>query len=220
MLRKILTNSIDPDSIAVAQGPVTDDKILGSSLQVVQDVQEDARISSKQLASQPSLKTIAIVDRFANFDEAAKHLIDARFGFGGKSPYAPDLVLVNEFAKKDLLHALVRQAIASGSQIAQNGSAGKTVRESGPKSLVAELQKTHQESAKVVTESANGVVLDIEKRKSALLKTKINEAALVVHSVRSLDDAIDFVNRFVSLFLPPSPSFPLFSSDMDERINH
>jgi hypothetical protein len=37
--------------------------------------------------------------------------------------------------------------------------------------------------------------LTVERRSTSLLKTKISEPVLVVHSVKSLDDAIDFINN-------------------------
>lgn len=44
---------------------------------------------------------------------AARTIIAARFGFGGTSPYAPDLVLVNEFVKKDFFEACSKYASLS-----------------------------------------------------------------------------------------------------------
>ena len=198
ILKKILKKAIDPDAIAFTSGSVTDQDILKSSLQVVQNLDEDAQLSARQIASVPSSKTIAIVDRFVDYDETAKHLINARCAFGGKSPYAPDLVLVNEFVKKDLLQALVRQTIASGSQVQQNGSAAaRSSRNGGLKSFVSDLKGTYHDSLQVVTEGANVAVLNIQERSAALLQNKVNEAALIVIGVRSLDDAIGYVTKFV-----------------------
>ena len=53
---------------------------------------------------------IAVVDRSTNIAEAAEALVKARFSFGGKSPYAPDLVLVNEFRVKEFSNALLQQS--------------------------------------------------------------------------------------------------------------
>lgn len=56
---------------------------------------------------------MAIVDRSADIEAAAKAITTARFSFGGYSPYAPDLVLVNEFIKKDFFEACSRYATLS-----------------------------------------------------------------------------------------------------------
>lgn len=41
----------------------------------------------------------------------------------------------------------------------------------------------------------NDPKLTIERRSTSLLKNKISEPVLLVHSVKSLDDAIDFINN-------------------------
>lgn len=58
-------------------------------------------------------RCVAVVDGSADIDAAAKAITAARFSFGGRSPYAPDLVLVNEFAKKDFFEACSRYATLS-----------------------------------------------------------------------------------------------------------
>lgn len=52
--------------------------------------------------------TLAVVDRTADVDEAVRLIAQARSGFAGKSPYAPDLVLVNEFIKEAAVEAFSR----------------------------------------------------------------------------------------------------------------
>ena len=192
-MRKILPSSIDHDAIAISQGPTTDQSLLDISVRVIQDASDAKSAKSNEIISVPSARTIAIVDRTADFNETAKNLINARFGFRGKSPYAPDVVLVNEFVKKDLLQALVNQSITAGSQVLQNGDAEKkSLRDSGLKALVSELQKT---DAKLVTEETNGAIVDIKKRYPDLLTKKITEPVLQIHTMKSLDDAIDFVTK-------------------------
>lgn len=56
---------------------------------------------------------MAIVDRSADIEAAAQAITTARFSFGGYSPYAPDLVLVNEFVKKEFFEACSRLATLS-----------------------------------------------------------------------------------------------------------
>lgn len=48
-----------------------------------------------------------MVDRTADVDEAAKALVSARLSFGGRSPYAPDLVLVNKVIENRFVNAVV-----------------------------------------------------------------------------------------------------------------
>ena len=58
--------------------------------------------------SDPQTKVVAIVERDADIEVAARTLVAARTGLSGKSPYAPDLVLVNEWVKKAFLEAASR----------------------------------------------------------------------------------------------------------------
>lgn len=69
--------------------------------------------SQSHLTSSAKSRCVAIVDRSADIDAAAKAITTARFSFGGYSPYAPDLVLVNEFIKKDFFEACSRYATLS-----------------------------------------------------------------------------------------------------------
>ena len=57
-------------------------------------------------------KVVAVVDRTANINDAAEALVTACFSFGGRSPYSPDLVLVNEFIKKSFLMALIQASVS------------------------------------------------------------------------------------------------------------
>jgi hypothetical protein len=63
---------------------------------------------TNELLSSTSARSVAIVDRTADIEIAAQAIINARFSFQGQSPYAPDLVIVNEFVKKDFFAACTR----------------------------------------------------------------------------------------------------------------
>ncbi|KAK5112833.1 hypothetical protein LTR16_005327, partial [Cryomyces antarcticus] len=101
-------------------------------------------------------------------------------------------VLVNEFSKKDFLKAVTNQSIAFLTE--QNGSTnkGRVNRGLEGKALVDEVREDG--AARIVASGTNGAILDVERRESQLLRRKVSECCLVVHSVRSLDDAIDLAN--------------------------
>lgn len=64
------------------------------------------------LWSRPNLCAVAIVDRTADVNKAAREIFHANTFFLGRGPYAPDLILVNEFVGDELinqLHALSLQ---------------------------------------------------------------------------------------------------------------
>ena len=68
---------------------------------------------SRRILSSSGGRAIAVVDRTADIEFAAKSITTARFSFGGTSPYAPDLVLVNEFVKQEFFEACSRYATLS-----------------------------------------------------------------------------------------------------------
>lgn len=51
-----------------------------------------------------------MVDRAADFENAAKSIVTARFSFQGTSPYSPDLVIVNDFIRGEFVEACTRRA--------------------------------------------------------------------------------------------------------------
>ena len=71
----------------------------------------------------------------ADVEAAAKAITTARFSFGGASPYAPDLVLVNEFVKAPFYEACSRYATRVFAGNVPSGEAreedvvGKAIRE-------------------------------------------------------------------------------------------
>ena len=50
--------------------------------------------------------TIAVVDRMAGLSQAAGAIARSKTAFGGKSPFAVDVVLVNEWIRKDFIAEL------------------------------------------------------------------------------------------------------------------
>jgi acyl-CoA reductase-like NAD-dependent aldehyde dehydrogenase len=97
---------------------------------------------------------IAFVERDADIASAAQALVSARFSLQGKAPYAPDVVLVNEWVKKDLLKALVQKttevlAAPTKGRVAKTG-------------LSREVEK--DDSVHVVLSGSNGVILDVQNR--------------------------------------------------------
>lgn len=60
------------------------------------------------LTSRPQIRSIAVVDRTADVQLAAKHIVASYAAFHGRSPHSPDLVLVNEWIKKDFIDACIR----------------------------------------------------------------------------------------------------------------
>ncbi|CAG8131677.1 unnamed protein product [Penicillium olsonii] len=178
VLRNILPKALDHDTFTiVAQRP--DASFLSKTLMVVQTGE-----SYTGLVSPSNLRAVAIVDRTADVVQAAESLVAARFALGGRSAYSPDLVLVHEFVMKPFVEAVITHA--SKYLAGENGEARTLSRKS---TLLDTIQK--ERTARVLVSGSNWGVVEVQDRKSSLLRRKIEEKVLLVHSVTSLDDAID-----------------------------
>ncbi|PYH48926.1 uncharacterized protein BP01DRAFT_420657 [Aspergillus saccharolyticus JOP 1030-1] len=189
LLKKILPPALDADTFAVSE-----ERPDGSFLdQVIIIDQNDGRgLVSRQTISSPSTaRTIAVVDRTADVPAAAEALVAARFTFGGRSPYSPDVVLVQEFVMKEFMEAVLQRS--SKYLGGQNGEARQAVvnprRTSAGASLLDAAYK--DAGARVLVSGSEWGVVEVLDRKSPLLQRKVAEKVLVVHPVTSLDDAID-----------------------------
>lgn len=164
ILRNALKSALDSDTFDIAQQPVQDASLLNRCLQIIQDGSVDGHPAQNQLVSKAGSITAAIVDRTANLDEAAKALINARFAFNGKSPYAPDVIFVNEFTKKDLLQALLKHSVSFDEVVqTEKGSPNRNRgRESGIRELIGNLQKDG--SVRVIAQESNRAIVEVTKR--------------------------------------------------------
>ncbi|KAF5235228.1 hypothetical protein FAUST_7193 [Fusarium austroamericanum] len=178
LVLNLIENSLDRDIFTVSAQPVTPEDI-GTSHTFVSQNGTSGPILRNHLVSDPKAPVIAFVERDADISAAAQALVSARFSLQGKSPYAPDVVFVNEWVKKDLLRALVQQSTEFLATSPTKGRASKT-------GLSREVEK--DDSTHVVLSGSNGVILDVQ---NSLLKQKVEETTLIVHSVTSMDDAID-----------------------------
>ncbi|TLD08083.1 hypothetical protein PspLS_10587 [Pyricularia sp. CBS 133598] len=210
-LRKALHNAVDHDAIALA----TSDEISSASFgetQVIHYVQQnhqrqqsatptDQTTPSQQLLVCPNTdRTIAIVERDADVDAAASALVGARFALGGTSPYAPDVVLVNEWVEKEFLQAILRhtaKVVSGRAAAAASPNSGKTTRSSAADPGL--LDRIRDEGkARIVSTGDLGTVLTVEARDSFLMSSsapKVSQPVLAIHAVTSMDDAIDAAGR-------------------------
>lgn len=109
VLRTLLSSTLDPNTFCIVKS-ITDESVPEEAVLVDQTAEGASRTLTSQLLSSTRARCVAVVDRSANIEDAAKAITTARFSFGGSSPYAPDLVLVNEFVKKEFFEACSRYA--------------------------------------------------------------------------------------------------------------
>ena len=137
-------------------------------------------------------RAVAIVDRGVDIKQTASAIVTARFGFGGNSPYAPDVVLVHEFIKKEFLVAVVEEMM----RLTVNLSAAKSVDQERGKRVEDLLQNGVKSGEMQLSTSTNkGSIYDVKSRRSEALRSKIYGTNLFVLGVRSLDDAITLASQ-------------------------
>ena len=117
LLRKLLKSALDPSIIEFVTSGASDTDLGANHIRVFQshvsstELESSKSTSFNPLVSPSQSRVVAIVDRTADPAKAAQALVTARLSFGGNSPYAPDLVLVNEYVKKTFLVAIMEELV-------------------------------------------------------------------------------------------------------------
>jgi len=187
VLRQILPAALDRETFAIASSSVKDQSLLDSAIHVNQNSDERSP-RANQLASSSRSRTVAVIDRTADVQLAARELVAARFGFGGRSPYAPDLVLVNEFSKQAFLQAVVSECVKKGEVRGKTATSGNVNKE-------IDILKKADSGLRVILQEPSMAVVDLPSRKHDRLTEKMDAPILAVHAIRSLDDAIDLISQ-------------------------
>jgi len=148
----IIKKALDADVFDIVDNRIILDAVEQPSIYFAQ-TDEVCRSEPSDLSSKDDRRVIAVVDRTANIASAAKALVEARFAFGGNSPYAPDLILVNEFSKSEFLSIAVQTAVKLMAIREDTGTRHQI------QQLFAATQKT--DGVRIVTSGSNGMVVDI-----------------------------------------------------------
>lgn len=124
----------------------------------------------RSLISPSTARTVAVVDRTANVVNAAGLLVSARFAFSGRSHYAPDVVLVNEYVVQPFLAAVVRY---SSRYLAENGTPKVAEKERhDPKDSLLKSIDNGPET-RVVLSGTSGGLVELKDRYVELHFTRI-----------------------------------------------
>ncbi|KAK4444446.1 Aldehyde/histidinol dehydrogenase [Podospora aff. communis PSN243] len=203
VLKEVLTEVMDGNTFWVSEGAVEDEEFLRGA--VVVDQRGEGGLG-RQVVSSSKARVVAVVDRTADVEEAARAITRARFSFGGGSPYAPDLVLVNEFVKTKFYEACSRYATRAFAD-RQSSSA----EELGPVDMAVEKAEAQKQ---VVSFGGQGFkLLDILDRDTPLSKMKITGQYLPIATCSSLVDAVfsqEFENPLLAGYFfadPPSAKY-------------
>lgn len=226
LLQNFLKSSLDHNVIEFVSSRASDEDLSPNHIRLFQEKSQNERqpASSKNLFPLlSSTQAVTIVDRTADLTSAAEAIATARFAYGGNSPYAPDLVLVNEFVKSQFLRALMQATMDQLSlRMSVDAKSSPSRNSQQTASLIAaEIEGNRATSISSIGE---GSLVDVNSRDSQLLQTKIRGYNILLHSVRSLDDAIDLASqngellatytfadaasgKYVSQFIPSRVSF-------------
>lgn len=105
VIRRTLEQTMDNDTIAIVS-TFSDAKVALEDCITVNQAGDESKNTSGIIYTSPrNLMSIALVDRSADTVSAAQQIVALRTAFCGSSPYAADVVLVNEFALNDFLRA-------------------------------------------------------------------------------------------------------------------
>ena len=167
MLRKLLKVAFDPSIVEFVTSRASDKDLGSNHIRVFQNEASLAELklssatSPKSLISPSQSRVVAIVDRTAALAKAAQALVTARFSFGGNSPYAPDVVLVNEYVKKAFLVALMQELV----QFTANLQVVKAIDSEGAAKTETLLETGRKSNQVDVTTSTNkGSVYEVKNR--------------------------------------------------------
>ncbi len=155
----LIASALDHDIFATTN-EATDDDLNHPHVRVLQNGSSAPHLAH-HLVSDPSARVVAIVERDADLDAAAQELVRARFSVRGRAPYAPDVVLVNEWVKREFLQAVVKHAVGFSSSAGGEGREG--ARRAGQARGVAESVRGER-GVNVLSWGEGGAVVDVEER--------------------------------------------------------
>lgn len=146
VLRTLLTQALSPNTFCIVKS-TPEHPAIEEAITVDQASETSSAPRVNELRSPSNSRCVAVVDRTADIESAAKAIATARFSFGGTSPYAPDLVLVNEFVKKEFFEACSRHASSLFAGEARGGKKLGGNREEELKKLIKKAEDGGQASS-------------------------------------------------------------------------
>lgn len=198
LLRTLLPKALQPDTFQIIS-TTPPQEALANALSVRQDLSAVDTTQSQIISS--SGRVISVVDRTADLSLAAEALVAARFSFGGTSPYAPDLVFVNEFVKtafveQVLSHAIRYLAITSSNETALSNQTYHSKSQATQKAL-ASLTSHKDWDMNIITQGSAGAVVEVMNKHTthSPLPQKSNAPILAISAISSLDHVIDLITN-------------------------
>lgn len=217
LVRQAITEALDKDTFAVVSRRAPAD-FLARCLVVDQLGRLDGTGDFLgRVVSAPTTRAVALVDRTADPNLAAKEVVASRLAFGGRSHCAVDQVFVNEFVADDFLDAVAHELSKyEEARVSDNGTVEETsknrLHRSARMEQTPEMQDAEngvdKRTCKSVWRGHLGLAVEVVDRyvyrvkdsfaislkvprSSRILRCKIRAPLIATHRVTSLDDAID-----------------------------
>ncbi|KAF0323019.1 putative aldehyde dehydrogenase [Colletotrichum asianum] len=178
-LRSELT-ILDHDAFVVVSSAVTDTDTLSRCCIV--DQSTTSPNTGTTLSSKPESMTAAVVDRTAKMEDAVDAVCTARFSFGGQSPYAPDLVLVNEWVRDEFVTLCLQRLSAEAARSKSETSSGRAVRQ--------DILTNGTAPVDVLFDSRGIKLVELPRNTTSTDCSKVSERTLRIMTVSSLTDAV------------------------------
>ncbi|KAH7125486.1 hypothetical protein B0J11DRAFT_580030 [Dendryphion nanum] len=220
LLQQIIFESLDREAFGIvsARAPV---KYLAHCVVVDQNTDLTlGGISPRRVLSSPAHRSIAVVDRTGDVELAAKEIVASRSAFGGATPYAVDLVIVNEFvlerfntAAARALNEVREREKAKGARDMES-EPNRRIKLSNSK-IISEAEK--DDNVKWVGGDSNLGLLQVLNRDHPLARSRLTSSRVVfVHPTTSLDDSIDLLSTDHQQEIPIAALY-LFSADREAK---
>ncbi|KAI8938471.1 hypothetical protein NX059_004363 [Plenodomus lindquistii] len=195
LLRTILHESLDRDAFTVVYSRAPPE-YLAQCVVVDQDNKLDSLSSAAQrVLSSPVARNVAIVDRTSQVELAAQEIVASRMLFGGASLASVDLVLVNEFVLDKFKNAVVQSLQKVQEEQKATSASTKRSKSSlrGPSTDIDRL--VDGEKVRWVHGNSELGLVEVLDRTSRIAGgRRAPSSVIVIHSITSLDDPIDFLN--------------------------
>lgn len=220
----IISKALDHDIFLTTSTEVSEADLGHRYVSVLQNGPASSPAAYVRIESDPEARVVAVVERDADLKAAAKSLVAARFGLRGRSPYAPDVVLVNEWVREDFLGAVLQEVVVQSARVGQSERDTKSYNKARAGGFAERARA--EARVNVLSSGTTGAVVYFEDRwvstscparfphakkhirltcssgispcrKSTIFGEKIQEPCLAVHAVTSMDDAIDLTTRYV-----------------------
>lgn len=167
MMKKVLQSALDQDIFAVVE-KVPSDAAFTRRCFIVDQHQDQMPLPPTRALQMPpdKARVVAVVDRSADIAAAARFLVTSRVARNGSSTYAPDIVLVNEFAMDDFTSAAVEQFTKRLQElhwVAEPSLTKVRHRRNGRQHVLGEDERTDPDST-IVLEGDNGKLAKIGNR--------------------------------------------------------